>query len=84
MPSSAPVESNTIYYVYGDVNQDKSVGASDALLALQHSVRKITLEGNAFVVADVTEQYGVVTSSDALCILQYSVEIIDIFDVQKN
>lgn len=84
VPSSTPDESDTDDLIYGDVNGNGSVEASDALLTLQHSVRRITLEGDAFIVADVTEQYGVVTSSDALCILQYSVEIIDIFDVQKK
>ncbi|MBR4282503.1 MAG: hypothetical protein IKT35_02185, partial [Clostridia bacterium] len=58
------------------------ITAFDALLALRHTVGEITLESNAFVAADVTVQYGVVNSVDALCILQYAVELIDSFDVE--
>ena len=59
---------------YGDVN--------NALEALQHSVELKTLEGDAFTAADVTND-GTVDATDALNILQYSVELIDHFPVEE-
>ena len=67
---------------YGDINGDGSIDASDALIALQHSVRLTTLEGNRFTTADVN-QNGTVDASDALYILQYSVKLIDTLPVAK-
>lgn len=66
---------------YGDLNGDGSINASDALLALQHSVKLITLEDDVFTAADV-DKSGKVDASDALCILQYSVRLIDALPVK--
>ena len=68
--------------VYGDINGSGTIDASDALLALQHSVHITTLEGDAFTAADVTND-GSVDATDALNILQYSVELIDHFPVEE-
>ena len=67
--------------VYGDVDGNGTINASDALEALQHSVQFKTLEGEALIAADVTGE-GDVDAQDALCILQYSVNLIDSFPVQ--
>ncbi len=53
----------------GDVNGDGKITAADALLALQASTNKITLEGDAFTAADVDGEAGV-SANDALEILQ--------------
>ena len=62
----------------GDINGDEKIDASDALVALQHSVQLTKLEGDKFVAADVNRN-GVVDASDALLILQYSVHLITEF-----
>lgn len=67
---------------YGDINDDGDINASDALLALQHSVKLTTLKDNAFTAADVDES-GVVDATDALYILQYSVKLINAFPAEK-
>ena len=59
-------------YALGDVNLDGHITSSDALLALQASVGKITLESARQNAADVDKD-GSVTATDALLILQYSV-----------
>ena len=59
----------------GDINEDGSIDASDALMALQHSVKLITLEGTAFEAADVDDS-NAVDATDALMILQVSVKLI--------
>ena len=70
--------------IYGDLNGDGTVSAVDALLVLQHAVNKITLKDRLLVAADVTSPYGEITSADALAILQYSVELIDSFEVSTK
>ena len=67
---------------FGDISGDGRVDASDALLALQHSVNLIRLEGDKVTAGDVTGD-GVIDASDALCILQYSVNLIDRFEIEK-
>ncbi len=62
-------------YELGKVNDDDSIDAADALLALQHSVHLTTLEGDAFLAADVSGD-GHVDAADALLILQCSVNLI--------
>ncbi len=62
----------------GDINGDGKIDASDALIALQHSVQLTKLEGDKFAAADVNRN-GVVDASDALLILQYSVHLITEF-----
>ena len=63
----------------GDINQDGSINASDALLALRHAVKEIVLSGDQFIRADVTKD-NVVNASDALQILRYSVKEITAFE----
>ena len=69
--------------IYGDVNNDKKVDATDALWVLQHSVELRTLTETELKAADVTD-LGKVDTRDALQILQKTVELIDQFDVEKN
>ncbi|MBR4282699.1 MAG: hypothetical protein IKT35_03185 [Clostridia bacterium] len=58
--------------VMGDINLDGDVAAADALLALQHTVDKITISGMSFKAADIYRN-GVINSECALKILQFSV-----------
>ena len=58
--------------VYGDVNGDGEVTVADALMVLQHSVGKITLDESVLVNADVDSEEGIAVT-DALAILQASV-----------
>ena len=69
-------------YTLGMVNDDENIDASDALMALQHSVRLITLADNDFKAADV-DANDTVDATDALYILQYSVKLIDKFPAEK-
>ncbi len=59
-------------YACGDLNNDKTVDAVDALMVLQHAVGKITLSQQALAVANVSDS-GEIDAVDALLILQYSV-----------
>lgn len=63
----------------GDVNDDKIINATDALMVLRHSVKEITLKNNEFIRADVTKD-NTVNATDALQILRYAVKEIDRFD----
>ena len=65
-------------YTLGDLNDDGDINAADALLALQHSVKLITLDGTKAKAADVTRD-NEINASDALKILQYSVRLIEEF-----
>lgn len=80
--SSLPESSQIVAAKYGDVNMGGGVTSSDALMALQFSVKKIVLNQEQIVIADVDGQEGV-SSSDALMILQKSVGKIDKFPVEK-
>ena len=62
--------------VAGDLNEDESITATDALLCLQGAVGKTDLEGYTEKAADVNSN-GSVDAADALLILQYSVGKID-------
>ena len=62
-------------YVLGDINNDESIDAADALMALQHSVKLITLNETQFSAANVDGNEAV-DASDALMILQCSVNLI--------
>lgn len=75
---SVPVSDSNI----GDINIDGKINASDALEALRHSVKEITLTGEKFTRADVTFD-GTVNASDALEILRYSVKEINHFTNSK-
>ncbi len=59
----------------GDINSDKKVNSSDALLVLQHSVQLITLTAEQVKIADMNSDSNI-NSLDALMILQKSVGII--------
>ena len=69
--------------LYGDVNNDQAVDATDALWVLQHSVELRTLTETELKAADVTD-LGKVDTKDALQILQKTVDLIDQFDVEKQ
>lgn len=69
-------------YTLGDINGDDAINASDALLALQHSVKLTTLEGADYDAANV-DGSNAVDATDALYILQYSVKLIDKFPIEK-
>ncbi len=58
--------------VCGDGNGDQKVGASDALLCLQHTVGKLQVTDQQFVALDVDGNH-VVNANDALDILKYTV-----------
>lgn len=66
-------------YSLGDINADHMINASDALLALRHSVKEIVLEEKTLTRADVTKDEQV-NASDALEILRYAVKEIDRFE----
>ena len=70
------IPTQPLKFDYGDINNDGNINAADALLALQHSVKLTTLEGEKAVAADVNRD-GLINATDALCILQYSVKLID-------
>ncbi len=66
---------------YGDVDGNGKVDAADALKALQHAVKLITLEGDDFTAADVSGD-DKIDATDALLMLQYTVKLIDKFPVE--
>lgn len=68
-------EITTLLFVAGDIDGSRSIDAADALLALQHSVELIKLDGLDWCAAD-TNFDGRVDAVDALLILQYSVGLI--------
>ena len=63
--------------VYGDVDGDGKITVTDALMVLQHSVGKITLDETVLKNADVDGEEGI-TVTDALAILQASVDKISL------
>lgn len=66
-------------YVVGDIDANQQINASDALMALRHSVKEINLKGSAFTRGDTTFDDDV-DAQDALQILRYSVKEIDHFE----
>lgn len=62
--------------VMGDIDLSGSVNATDALLALQHNVGKITITGASFKAGDISRN-GIIDSECALKILQFTVKKID-------
>ncbi len=73
---------NTAEIFYGDIDGNGSVDAGDALKALQHAVKLITLEGTDATAADV-DGNGSIDAADALLVLQHTVKVIDTFPVEK-
>ena len=63
---------------FGDINGDGTVNTTDARLALQYAVEKITLTESQIVLGDVNRD-DVVNTTDARLILQYAVEKITSF-----
>ena len=68
--------------LYGDTDENGEVNVTDALLALQGSVGKISLSDSQVTAADVDGD-GKITVTDALLILQKAVAKIDAFPVEK-
>ncbi len=66
----------------GDINGDKVVNTTDARLALQYAVEKITLDEEQLAAGDVDGD-GIVNTTDARLILQKAVEKIDSFPAEK-
>lgn len=62
-----------------DINGDGRINSTDALMALQHSVQTVTLEGDALAAADVNKDSNV-NSMDALIMLRISTEKVTIWD----
>ena len=67
--------------VYGDVDENGSVNAKDALLALKYSVGKTSLFTNPKLAAEVDRVLGI-NAKDALLILKYAVGKIQEFPVE--
>ena len=71
----------SVAFLFGDPTGDRDINASDALLALQHSVQIIILTDDSLKAEDVDERFGV-DASDALLMLQYSVGLIQTFPIE--
>ncbi|HHP7238854.1 S8 family serine peptidase [Longibacter sp.] len=69
--------------LYGDASLNVFVNAQDAAIALQHAAGIVTLDGPAFISADVTGD-GTVGAFDAALILQFASEIITCFPVEEG
>ncbi|MBO5420737.1 MAG: leucine-rich repeat protein [Clostridia bacterium] len=69
--------------VRGDVNSDRAVNASDALLVLKHAVKRMELTGKALEKADVNKDSSI-NASDALIILRIAVGIDDSIPLNKQ
>ena len=85
---SALESANELYKAYndaklGDVDQGGTIGVEDALLALQHAVGKITLDGVAQKSARVTEDRQISVNT-ALMILQRAVGKINFFPTEDR
>lgn len=66
----------------GDVNGDRKINSSDALMVLQYSTRMIELNSTQKTAADVNGD-GKINSSDALEILKYSIGESSVITTQK-
>ena len=75
---SGLIQKDVTLRLIGDIDSSGSVTASDALAALQCTVRKLTLSGDDFTAADANAD-GRISTVDALRILQYAVGKIDGF-----
>ncbi len=70
-------------YVYGDINGDGLVNATDALLILRVAVGKQKVNRERFTVGDLDAD-GAMNAKDALLVLQYTVEKIQWFPVEMQ
>lgn len=68
-------EITTLLFIAGDIDGNRNIDAADALLALQHSVQLVELDGLKWCAAD-TNFDGRIDAVDALLILQYSVGLL--------
>ncbi|MBR4282638.1 MAG: dockerin type I repeat-containing protein, partial [Clostridia bacterium] len=68
--------------LYGDLDGNDAINASDALLVLQISVNKVVPTDLQRIAADVNGD-GVISAPDALLILQHSVAKIAKFPIEK-
>lgn len=68
-------------FLYGDVNENEEVTATDAALAARYAVGLITLTAEQITKADVTGTSGV-TATDAAWIARKAVGLIDRFPVE--
>ncbi len=68
--------------LYGDVNQDESVDAKDALMILKSAVGKITLTEAQRELAELNGD-GVINAKDALLVLKKAVGKIETFPVEQ-
>ena len=69
--------------IYGDVNNDESINAEDALCALKHAAKLELLDDEALVRADV-DGNKVVDAADALWILKYAAKLVTSFPVMDG
>lgn len=79
--SSVVVAMGEVYF--GDINKDGKIDASDALLALQNSVKLKELDTEEHKRGNVNGD-DKIDATDALLILQYSVKLIAEFPVEKS
>lgn len=76
-PADIPMPTGTeTSETLGDVNNDKMINSTDALLVLRHAAKISVMD--SIVVADVNAD-GNANSADALMILQYAAKIINSF-----
>ena len=80
--AALPVFTQAAGGMYGDLNGDTKVNATDALIVLQAAVGKISLSEGDQKLADV-DGSGDVMATDALLILQKAVGKIDRFPVEQ-
>lgn len=69
-----------VFPLFGDINGDRKVDTTDARLALQYAVGKITLTDTQLLFGDV-DGSGKIDTTDARLILQYAVGKISSFPV---
>ncbi len=72
-----------VHILLGDVDENGSVTAADALLALQIATKKVAANDTQSLAADVDGQTGV-SANDALLILQHATKKIDKFPVETK
>lgn len=68
--------------LFGDINGDEVVNTTDARMALQYAVEKLTFNEEQLTAGDV-DGNGIVNTTDARLILQYAVEKIDKFPAEQ-
>ncbi len=71
------------HVLYGDINYDRSINASDALIALKKAVDKLTLDEDHTTVADV-DANEIINAVDALMILKLAVNKLTVFPVGET